>query len=300
MLFLLPLVVGFVALEVRLAHVPNIYTKKKKDLDARADSVQVLILGASHAFFDVNPDYLSRPAFNLASTYQSAFYDVRLTEMYLNKLTRLKLVILSADFTTFFLQLHQTKEEWRDYYYYQFWHIRYPGLPLLDARKWSKVALYTPEKVLKDIGSGFQLDLTYTQQSNGWAPYRTEQPYVVNDSSGRQLIARSMPNYSDKNFRDIAGYYDELLHRLHERNIQVAFVTFPADKSYYNNLPQNIVAREDSLVQTFCQTYGCSYYNYLRDARFTTSDFADNDHIFPEAATRFSKILDSDVVRQLK
>ena len=64
LLFLAPMLAGYVLLEMRLSKVPNIYNKKRTDLEAQLADIEVLELGASHSFFDLNPRYLSRRAFD--------------------------------------------------------------------------------------------------------------------------------------------------------------------------------------------------------------------------------------------
>ena len=299
LLFLAPMLAGYVLLEMRLSKVPNIYNKKRTDLEAQLADIEVLELGASHAFFDLNPRYLSRRALDLASTFQTEYYDAQLAKMYVNRMPKLKLVLLSADFISFFTQLHDTKEEWRDYYYYQFWGIKYPGLPLLDARKFSKLALYTPGRVLDSLhGCKLSMDLTYTQQANGWAPYKTLTNYAVTDSTGKIEVNRAMKNFSRENVATIAAYMDDLIKYLTARHLQVALISYPVSNTYYDNCPVHVVRLEDSVVANLCATYGCKYFNYTRDSRFTLPDFADNDHIYPAAAARFSKIVDSDIVQK--
>jgi len=297
LLFLLPMVVCYTLLETRLSGIQNIYNKKRTDLERRLPDIEVLILGASHAFFDLNPDFFSYKAFNLASTYQSEFYDAQLEAMYAGRAPKLKLVIISADFSSFFLQLHDTKEEWRDYYYYQFWNIKYPGLPLLEARKFSKLALYGPERLMDSaISSGININLTYTLHANGWAPYRLSGAYPVNDSTGKYQVDLAYRNFTTEKMATVSGYIEKMIRDLRRRNIQVALISFPVHHSYSDNCPKNVVAMEDSTIREFCTNYGCKYYNYSHDQRFTLADYADNDHIRESAAMRFSKIVDSEVL----
>jgi hypothetical protein len=63
-LFFLPLLfIGF-TMEFLLRNIPNDYKFKKAYLDENAEEVETLILGNSHAFFGVNPQYFSTNAFN--------------------------------------------------------------------------------------------------------------------------------------------------------------------------------------------------------------------------------------------
>ena len=292
------MIVCYELLEMRLLKIQNIYNKKRTDLERQLPDIEVLILGASHAFCDLDPAYFSYRAFNLASVHQSEYYDSELEAIYAGKMPRLKLAIISADFSSFFIELHETKEEWRDYYYYQFWNIRYPGLPLLDARKFSKLALYGPGRLVDSvISSGFNIDLTYTLQPNGWAAYRLPTEYPVNDSTGKHQMNIAYKNFTREKMATVSGYMENMIKDLRSRNIEVAIISFPVFHTYSDNCPGQIIAMEDSTIKEFCNHYNCKYYNYSHDQRFTLADYADNDHIRKSAVPRFSKIVDTEILQ---
>jgi hypothetical protein len=78
------------AYEFRASQVhPNSFSVKKALLERQAQDVEVLVLGSSHAYFDVLPELLGRPAFNLADVSQSLFYDRALLKKYLGRMPSL-------------------------------------------------------------------------------------------------------------------------------------------------------------------------------------------------------------------
>ena len=56
-LFLAPLFLVWLALEVFYRQVPNNYSYKDQQLQKVAADIQTLVMGDSHAFYGVNPEY---------------------------------------------------------------------------------------------------------------------------------------------------------------------------------------------------------------------------------------------------
>ena len=107
-LFLLPLLLLALAAEVYVWHLPNSYRIKRAAMTRMADSVEVIILGNSHAFFGLRPDLMSKPTLNLANVSQTLDYDLLLLADYQPRCPRLRRVYLVVDHSNFFdlWQLH--------------------------------------------------------------------------------------------------------------------------------------------------------------------------------------------------
>src|SRR4051812_14907456 len=90
LLFIVPWVIAWRVLEHKLSQIPNSYSKKRSYLEKQTDSIQVLLLGTSHTYHGVNPDYFSCYGFNLADYLQTIYYDKRLTLKNIDKMPRLQ------------------------------------------------------------------------------------------------------------------------------------------------------------------------------------------------------------------
>ncbi len=118
-LFAVPLLIFFLVIENRMRAIPNGYELKRQYFEMALDSIEVLVLGNSHLVQGVDPDYLGLKSFNLASQSQSYFYDKELTFRYLDKLTKLRAVIIPVDYFSFYYSLHDIAD-WLDYGYEKF------------------------------------------------------------------------------------------------------------------------------------------------------------------------------------
>ena len=86
-LFLLPVNLAIVAVELQLRTIPNAYSLKKTQLDNLCEELEILCLGSSHAFFGINPVYFSKKAYNAANFSQTLDYDQKILEKYIDKMT---------------------------------------------------------------------------------------------------------------------------------------------------------------------------------------------------------------------
>ena len=69
----------------------------------------------------VNPNFFSFYGFNLSNVSQSLYYDTRLTLNYIDKMPKLKVIIMSIGYFSFRYQLSKSSEAWREDYYYTYW-----------------------------------------------------------------------------------------------------------------------------------------------------------------------------------
>ena len=64
LLFVVPILLLAVIIEIFLRLIPNDYLHKKKYLDAHSCDIETLILGSSHSFYGIDPNYFSNNTFN--------------------------------------------------------------------------------------------------------------------------------------------------------------------------------------------------------------------------------------------
>ena len=72
----------------------------------------------------------------------------------------------------------------------------------------------------------------------------------------------------------------------------------PTDHTYYENINVTGYQRMQETIRQISEKYGVTYFNYLRDDRFTQEDFIDSDHLNGRGAEKFTRILDEDIVRK--
>jgi len=283
-------------MEYNLGEISNSYNYKRKCLERGLDTVQVLVLGSSQATYGINPDYFSLKGFNLSHLSQSLYYDSHLALRYIDKMPKLKYVIINVSYFSFNYQLMDGTEGWRDYYYSQFWGIDFNEIPLFDLKRYSKIFLYNPIASLSYFKRGFRVDLIEGYKPNGYLIADTVKNSLnISDSLGHQRV---MLHESYKEFRvkENKNELDLLISELKKRNIEPVIVTPPVFSTYYKYVDKARLKKNIDAINTICTKYKCNYFNYFCDSRFIQRDFIDNDHMNFMGAEKFSKILNNEIL----
>lgn len=299
-ILILPLCFLFGFVEYKLKKIPNGYNKKRELLESQLDSINVLALGASQTLFAVNPDYFSCKGFNLSNVSQSLYYDTQLTLKYIDKMKNLKCVIVSISYYTFWYQLSDGIDEWRDYYYFHFWDIKYPDLKFDDPKIYSLIMLYTPQTSLGYAKRFFNINLSENLSQNGWLKIDT----ISNNQNISEKSGKDRVEFHDKNrfvfrFKETTSMLENFVNECQKRKIDVVFITTPVLPTYYKYTNPVINQKNTNAINELCKKYDCKYFDYFRDGRFTNKDFNDNDHMNFIGAEKFSKILDTDIVSKI-
>jgi hypothetical protein len=299
-LFLLPLLLCYAVVEVKLAGLPNTYSQKRTDFEQQLPGIQILVLGPSHALHGIDPSRFSHAGYNLANASQTIYYDKELTLKYLDKLQSLKLVIIPISYNSLYTQLDDSKESFRCWFYSKYWGIESPGMARLDLRRYSNIALYTPQTTLEFLGKGFHVNLTEGLASNGYLKYDTAgSRNNISFTLGAKRVELYRRMMKEEHFAENTELLTQLVTTLRQRDIQVCFITIPVFKTFAKYCEPAVFESNTAALRDICSRHGCGYKNYFNDSRFTVSDFYDNDHLNFIGAARFSAILDSDVVSKV-
>jgi hypothetical protein len=294
LIFILPWSAFLFFVEKKLGTIPNSYNTKRKQLETQLDSIQVLVLGSSESLYGINPSFFDVKGYNLSNISQSIFYNTHITLKYIDKMYALKYVLIEIGDFSLNTQLIDGIEAWRDYYYAQFWGIRYPEIPITDFKLYSKIILYTPSYSRELLLSGTTYSLVKDYKLNGWA-FNDTSNNAITDSATTVTFERHtkpFPKRVIENYKTL----ELLITELEKRNIIPVIYTPPVYSTYYNRAnPQR-----DSTTKTvlgLCLKYHLKYYDYFKDDRFHRIDFKDCDHLDFIGAEKFSKILNNDILR---
>ena len=309
LVFCLPILLVWAVLELWPANVPNSCSAKRQRLEALAKEVDTLILGSSRAYYGIAPKQLTGCAFNLANVSQSLYYDDRLMTLVLPELPKLSRVIIEIQDTSLFFQLQESKEDWRQYYYQQEWHIPPPELKdRLDIRMWSRFALPTGElyrsslrkalfAVVRGRGKEFVPDVTPDTEMDdrGWRSPTDKEPSPQNLSAASLAITLARHRSVMKAINEPVNlaYLSHLLSVLRERNIEVVFITMPVWGAYSEKMDAEYWDRAQADLEQLTKKYGARYLSFLSMPQLDPEDYWDVDHLSPRGAIRFTEWLNS-------
>lgn len=287
--FLLPIVIVFIGMEFLLRNIPNSYQFKANFMQKNAQDIEVLILGNSHSFYAVNPEYLEDSAFNLSHVSQSLEVDLATLRAYLPEMKQLKKIVLRLSYDTLFEVLSETDESWRykDYRLYTDVDLNY------KISHYSEVLSVSLKENIKRLNN-FYVKNNDALNCNvyGWG----------NDASSvlsKDLLSTG-PKVAKKHTAESNFFLSQNLKSLNDiielcqqNSIEVILVTFPCYNSYTENLNEYQLKTTIETGENMDRVKNCTYLNFMNDDRFKAEHFFDADHLNDKGAKLFSEILNT-------
>jgi len=293
--FLLPIAFLAVLAEVLVRTLPNSYRTKAAWMDLHAQTLEVLILGNSHAYYGLRPQLVEEEGgmaphsvVNMANVSQSLKYDRLLLEHYAPRCPRLHTVVLLMDNSNLFdPPLEDSDEAFRCAYYNHYMGISDESAPLVSLEIWDASSFRA--KWWKHLtGGGADCD------STGWGQgYTLASRDQYWDNEGMLTVVANhrcrnwtWPQQNRKEVTAMARY-------CHDRHLRLLLVSTPVWPAYWNRISYNQKLRIQDVVRECTTLYGAQYADYVSDPHFTSDDFRDVDHLSDIGAAKFSRLFAS-------
>ena len=277
-----------------LRNVQSLYKQKISGLEKSKDSVEVLILGNSHATYGVDPKQFSLYTYNLANSGQTLYFDKRLTLSFINRLPHLWFVFISVDYHSLYSSTQGARDKWLYYasglkyknksYFLEnispFLFGYGPKLSISLMRKeikdwYKKSNNQDPDKIM------YKGYLSYI----GKVAVFNERTYQKRAKATSDLVLKSV----EKN--EIIKDLEDFIAFLKSRNITPILFAAPTFKEYNVFLDSNVLQQNESDIYLLCKKYSIDYWDYSHDNSFEKQAFFDCDHLNKDGAVRFSKML---------
>ena len=232
--FSLPLALGWTGLEWGLARIPNSFTSKRDGVRALSGEIDTVILGSSEAFFGISPHRLRGTAFNLANSAQTLYYDCEIMKRVLPELPQLRRAIIQIDYVSLYTELHDNTDSWRQYGYYQEWHIPLQRpIDYWNVRLFSRLALYKTLPALLDFAKGRPMNFATCVDDRGWC--QAPQDWAnqgLGAEDAQRMLAGNHSNMHDKYVSANTAVLEQLIAMLRGHGVEVAIVVMPVSTSY--------------------------------------------------------------------
>ena len=287
--FFIPLIILGIGAEILLRGIPNEYSIKREFLDKNASEINILILGSSHAYRGINPEYFSNYTFNAAMFSQSLDYDLRILENYNNEFDNLNTLIIPISYPTLYTNLEMGIENWRakNYnIYYDFsndWKFTY-STEILNS---------TLKKNLSRIKDQYFFKRNHIEMGPlGWEGIARRATKLELEETGIEAATRHTIDTSEA-FNDNINYLKKITNLASERNWQIILVIPPAYKTYRDNLSQVQLSRTIYLCKNLSvENSHVKFLNLIDSPLFNEADFYDADHLNSWGAKKFSILID--------
>lgn len=283
-------------MEYQLRQLQNSYKYKKAYLDEHAQELDVLVLGSSHAYYNINPEYLDGKVFNAGAVSQSLDLDLAILRKYQSQLTNLKTVVLPISYFTFYGQLRNSTEKWRmkDY-------VLYLKLDVKSSLKdHFEVLSIKPKNNLKKWWRSYnQTKVTLPCSSLGWGEGYAIKGTLDLEVSGIATAHRHsekdvFSEESKQQFNEGTNDLKAIVKWAENRKIKVVLLTPPATSSYTSHLNTDQLNLVTEQLHQLSNDYAnCTYYNWLQDQRFSIDDFYDSDHLNHRGAKKLTQQLNT-------
>jgi hypothetical protein len=294
--FALPLMMAFGALDWRLARMPNGYSEKRRLLEAEAKAVEIVVTGSSRELFAVVPSELPCRTLNLAGQSQSLAIDTTIVNEYLPRMAALQVLVLPVSAFSLDYRLSDSPEDWRLTFFLRAFGFDAPGERSLGLIQHSLIWAYGPKESLAFARHGFKgspLNLA----DRGWVASFSYAPISSEAGRARAKFHLSLMNPSFRE-RNLAAL-DATIRAARRAGVRVVLLVSPALKTYLDGFPPETLPSMRAAIRGLAERTGAVVADYLEDPRFSTADFSDNDHLSPQGARRFSRLLGTEVLGPL-
>ena len=279
LIFILPIVIIAVVAEFSVRHIPTSFRYKNEWMRENGKDVEMLILGHSHAYNDINPDLFKVKAFSLANHGQMLDMDCFLFHKFISDCPNLKYVVVPISYLTFVsytdgISNYAVHMDYKQPFYSK------DSYEVFSPQFYRKVVSYLKgEDIVRCSELGMSIDKLSTVKEPDWDKSVTRNRLFTIDAPDDRIV---------KN-RD---YLKQIVATCEQRDVQVVLVTTPIWYRYYELMNKDQLNKMYSYVEDlFFQHSNVAYYDFMTDDRFSVDDFFDQDHLNGLGAERFTMLL---------
>ena len=233
-LFLLPLFLVLLALEVFYRQVPNNYSYKDQQLQKVAPDVQTLIMGDSHAFYGVNPAYFKDPTFNLSNISQSLLTDELLLEKHISNLPALKTVFINISYFTLSAKDNALESNWRKYFYHHNMGITAPSISFWNPQRYSMALIQRFDKSMALVQKYHENYTIVNATPLGYG--MQDASYIVKDKDAISLVIANKHEDASLDFKRNTARLQRIIALCKKYEVAVVLLEMPVYPTYYNLL----------------------------------------------------------------
>jgi len=289
--FLVPILIVWGGLEYFYKTVESNYSYKHQIIRTGYDDIETLILGDSHAFFGINPEYLDTKALNLSNISQSLYFDQLLFEKHVDSLPNLQNVIITIGYYSL-SQLENTKEDvWRKYFYRSQMELDVPIISPFDLKKYSLSMTRRFDKSVSLISKYLEKGTIIGCDANGWGTYYKNTSGVFLEIESKATAERHKDFLL--NFEENMARLQYIIAHCKKVNCNVYLVDMPVYEGYLELLDANKLEKITKSCNDLAINKNVTYINLRQDPRLETSDLYDPDHLNHKGAKKYTKIINT-------
>jgi hypothetical protein len=299
LLFLLPVLLIWVGLELFYRLADTNFTEKNKQITNQYQDAEILILGNSHSLYGMSPEFFDLKTYNIANVSQTLYFDELIFHTYLAELPELKAVVVNVSYFSLTEDVNPLGDAWRKYFYKHQMNLDVPIVSELDLSNYS-LATARPFKKSVDLIREYAKNGTVVSvYPNGYG-MQNNTDIVPDKDAIIEIIAKKHED-GLLDFEENTQRLKNIIRTSKLRNIEVFLVEMPMYKPYYDLLNTDKKNKiEETLLRLEVNNSNTHYMKLSKDDRFVPADFRDADHLTNEGAGKASKIINQFVESELK
>lgn len=289
-LFLLPLFLVWLALEVFYRQAPNNYSYKDQQLHKVAPFTKTLIMGDSHAFYGINPVYFKDPTFNLSNISQSLLTDELLLEKHIANLPALKTVFINISYFTLSAKENDLESNWRKYFYYHSMGIRAPSISFWNPKRYSMALIQRFDKSIDLVQQYYKNHTIVSATPLGYG--KQDMSNVVQDKEAISVVIANKHEDNSLDFKHNTARLQRIIALCKKYGVGVVLLEMPVYPAYYNLLDTEKKEKIKSVLHELSGVNDTVFYLDLSTSPlFEKQDLRDADHLTNSGAKKCSILL---------
>lgn len=288
--FLFPIFIVWGGLEYFYRTVESNYSYKHRTITKKYTEIEILVLGDSHAFFGINPQYMDSKTYNFSNISQSLYFDKLLIKKHIKELKNLKSVIITIGYYSLSQQDNTKEDRWRKYFYQNQMQLDVPIISVFDPKGYSLALTRRFNKSMTLINKYFEEGTIIGCDTNGWGNYYK----ISSDKDLDEIALKTAKKHEDFSidFSHNISRLQSIIDICKSNNTKVYLVDMPVYKGYIENLSSDKLAKITTTCEALDQKNENTFYINLReDPRLQKSDLYDADHLNHKGAEKFTKII---------
>ena len=289
-LFLLPLFLVWLALEVFYRQAPNNYSYKDQQLHKVAPFTKTLIMGDSHAFYGINPVYFKDPTFNLSNISQSLLTDELLLEKHIANLPALKTVFINISYFTLSAKENDLESNWRKYFYYHSMGIRAPSISFWNPKRYSMALIQRFDKSIDLVQQYYKNHTIVSATPLGYG--KQDMSNIVQDKEAISVVIANKHEDNSLDFKHNTARLQRIIALCKKYGVGVVLLEMPVYPAYYNLLDTEKKEKIKSVLHELSGVNDTVFYLDLSTSPlFEKQDLRDADHLTNSGAKKCSILL---------
>lgn len=299
LIFMLP-VLGVLALvEYELRHIEYPEAVKNRYIQNHKNKIEILFLGSSQIERAINPEYLSKPAINLANSSQRLPEDFLLLKHFAPQLPSLQVVVIEVGYDKLYRDKNYTSKiiDQKNLLFYgintfnRIRKLKEHFLFFSDPRYFSNLL-----KEKYNHSSPVQLNKYGFDENQFFGSY---QAVKYRDSL---ILDKDIFIENVKTSKKVYSHNLKVLYKIIEycktNNLNILIYSSPKHFRYNELRNQNLVEKRDSLFSVLKTEYPqIKFFIKDKDSSFTANYFYNGNHLNPDGAKKATKDIDNEILK---